>query len=485
VSPSRAEPRPADHLSSEPTATGSQGFFGSLGWRRSLLVFLLVLVVHGASPSVQVADSRLSVPVAYAVLKDGSLSIDGVPSTKGALEDTDYDVVERDGRTLPFFPWPPMLLALPGVALAQVAGVEVGDLRPSSPNESWPVELPTAALIVALTSVVMALVALEVARGSRRANLFAIACALTFAFGTGAWSTASRALWQHTPSMLCWSLALLAALRSRERRGYLWVLGASLATAFTMRPTAAVPIVIVGLWAAWEHRVDAWRVLAAAGLVAVPFVAVNVASYGEILPPYYAGTRVGTEAAIGFSESLGVHLFSPSRGLLVYTPIVLLAPLGLWMKKQRGTLDSLDGAVAATLVVHWLVLASYGSTGGSSYGSRFFTEALPFLLYLAMPVGLRVIDGEASRILTVSVSALVALSVVMTAPGALLRSAYCWSATPTFVDDSPERVWDWSDPQFARPIERLRSGDSVRSVVAGACDTEEPASALSSRSQPR
>lgn len=442
-----------------------------LTWRRALLLFLVVAGVHALSPGVQVTDSRLSVPTAYAVLHDRSLDVDDVPSVPPALAQTEYDVVRHDGDTLPYFPWPPMVLAVPGVVLADLAGLDVATMSPSGPNRTFPIEVPTAALLVAAATVAMALLALELAGEGQRRVRYAVGVALAFAFATAAWSTASRALWQHTPALLCGSLALLAAVRSRRDRRYLWLLGGALALGFTMRPTMAVPLVALGVWSVVEHRVQAWRVVAAGALVAVPFVAVNVAAYGSLLPPYYSGGRVGSEVTIGFAESLLVHLVSPSRGLLVYTPMFLLVPAGLWLRKQAGALTRLDLAVAATVVVHWLVISRYGSTAGSSYGARFFTEAVPFLLYLCLPVFERLaLARDLPRRASLAVAGLVALSFLVTAPGALTRSAFCWSATPRFIDDAPERVWDFGDPQFLRPVRDLAGGDSPRQVVIGACE---------------
>jgi len=441
-----------------------------LGARPLGLLFLVVLAVHALSPVVQVTDSRLSVPTASAVLHRGSLRLDSVPSVGPALAQTDYDVVRRDGATLPFFPWPPMLLALPGVAIADLAGVDVPALRPSDPNETFPIEMPTAALLVAMTAVVIALLVLEVTPAGPRAARHALGVALVFAFGTAAWSTASRSLWQHTPAMLCAGLALLAAVRSGRNRRYLWLLGAALAIGFTMRPTGAVPLVVLGLWSLGAHRREAWRVVAACVAVAVPFVAVNLAAYGSLLAPYYAGTRIGNEVTIGFGESLLVHLVSPSRGLLVYTPMFLLAPLGLWLRKRAGRLGSLDIAVAVTAVAHWLVIAGYGSTAGSAYGARFFTEVVPYLLYLCLPVFERAaLQRDLPRPAGLAVAALVVLSIALTFPGATTRAAFCWSATPRVIDEAPERLWDWSDPQFLRPGRRLAAGVSVKKVVVGAC----------------
>jgi hypothetical protein len=436
---------------------------GRLSWRRAALLFLAVAAVHALSPDVQIGDSRLSVPTAYAVLHHGTLAIDDVPSTGPALAQTDYDVVRHDGATLPRYPWPPMLLAIPGVALADLAGVDAGRLRPSGPNRTFPIELPTAALLVAAATLVMALLVTDLTRDAR----FATTVALVFAFATAAWSTASRALWQHSPALLCTSLALLACVRSRDDKRYLWLLGAALGLGFTMRPTVAVAVVVLGVWSVVEHRREAWRVAVAGAAVAVPFVAVNLAAYGSVLAPYYAGGRsLGHHVRIGFAESLLVQLVSPSRGLFVYTPFFLLAPIGLWLRRR----NSLDVAVGVTVVAHALVVARYGSTSGSSYGARFFTEAVPFLVYLCLPVFERAwLTRDLPRRASVAVAALVAASVAVTLPGALTRSAFCWSATPRFVDTAPGRLWDWGDPQFARPVRDLAHGRSLHAVVTGSC----------------
>ena len=115
-------------------------------------------------------------------------------------------------------------------------------------------------------------------------------------------------------------------------------------------------------------------------------------------------------------------------------------------------------------------VARYGSTSGSSYGARFFTEAVPFLLYLCLPVLQRAwLTRHLRTPAMYGVTALAAVSVLFAASGALDRSAFCWSATPQFVDTHRGRLWDWGDPQLARPVRDLVHGRSLRAVVVGGC----------------
>src|SRR5262249_51226710 len=72
-------------------------------------------------------------------------------------------------------------------------------------------------------------------------------------------------------------------------------------------------------------------------------------------------------------------LAAPSRGLLVYSPALLLMPLGLWAARRAS-------GWRAALVVAWsaaaaLTVVFYGRwhdwAGGWCYGARFLCEVLP------------------------------------------------------------------------------------------------------------
>ena len=249
-----------------------------------------------------------------------------------------YDVKEVDGRLLPFFPWPPMLLAMPGAGVRDLLG---RDPRRAEAERSEPDvgrRAADASVLVGVTAGLLMLLVFEVSSGPvERRRRSAVGRALVFAFATGAWSTGSRALWQHTPSMLCLVAALLAARRlsvDGDDVDHRWAYGLGLAIGlgYAMRPTNVVVLVVLVGWVALTRRSSLLRVLVGGALYAVPFVVVNVAAYGAVLPPYYAGTRLGTEAAVGFWEAAAMHVVSPSRGLLIYNPIVLLAAAGVVIK---------------------------------------------------------------------------------------------------------------------------------------------------------
>ncbi|MGZ7040080.1 MAG: hypothetical protein ACXVJO_18035, partial [Thermoanaerobaculia bacterium] len=368
-----------------------------LGWRVALLLFGFVFVVHALSPSVQVGDSRLSVDVSTQVLRHQTLDLNGIPEVT-ALK-SHYDVRSHGGRVLPFFPWPAMLFALPGAAVLDVIGKDPESLKPSDPNQTWIVEIPTASALVGLTAVVMSLIAFDAFGGSvstRRRR--AVAIGLLFGFATGAWSTGSRALWQQTPSMLFLALALYFALHiDRSRRTSSPLLGACLGAAYVVRPTNAVAVVAFVVWVMVSSRRRLVPVLAGIAVVILPFVLVNLTSYGAILPSYYAGSRLGHEATIPFANAAAMFLVSPSRGLLVYDPLVIVSGIGCWLLLRRRTFTALHATIIVIMIAQWIVIASFGGTGGSAYGPRLLTDVLPFVVFLAIPVFVAVFDGAPWR----------------------------------------------------------------------------------------
>ena len=103
-------------------------------------------------------------------------------------------------------------LRVVGPTLDRIAGDRVGPVaraffRRDYLDAHLLVEVAIASTLVALTAMLLFFTARLYlgAAGS-------IALALLFAFGTSAWSTASRALWQHAPAMLMLTAALLSAL---------------------------------------------------------------------------------------------------------------------------------------------------------------------------------------------------------------------------------------------------------------------------------
>lgn len=314
------------------------------------------------------------------------------------------------------------------------------DAEPVIALHSWTEHLAASAIVAAAIVVVFFIAARETPLPA------AVAMALVLAFGTSAWSSASRSLWQHGPSMLLLACALLLQLRGGS---VLWV-GVLLASAYVVRPTNLIPLAAAGAWILLSRPRELPSFLAGAVVVFVLFVWSNVRIYGEWLPPYYQPGFYSPNAFKG--EALAGLLVSPSRGLFVFSPIFLLSFAGVATKAAVRRLTLLDLSLAGCVVLHWIAISTTNGLwwGGSSYGPRLFTDLLPYLVYLLLPVvgALAAVRGGRRVGAIAGVAGLAAISIAMHAQGALNPATMAWNAFPEPIDVDPSRVWDWKEPQF-------------------------------------
>ena len=160
--------------------------------RGGMLLAGVVFLVHSFSPSVQIGDSRLSAVTAWRFLTHFDLHLQDNPMV--AQLGNSYDLVFAGGHTLPYFPWPDMLLAIPADIALLLTGRTAADLSLTDPSQTFLVEIPTASLLVAITAWVLRSVLLSLP-GIHIQPRVATFGGAVFAFGTSAWSVGSRALW--------------------------------------------------------------------------------------------------------------------------------------------------------------------------------------------------------------------------------------------------------------------------------------------------
>ena len=394
-------------------------------------LFLLVVATHCAGV-ITSYDSVWSIPMARSLLREGNTDLDEYPRLLAANRLYAIEVI--DGHYYSIYPIGASLVALPVVWALDAAGVVLADGK---------IERTTAAIVVALAAVLLYLLA----RGSLGVA-GALLVALIFAFCTAAWSTATRALWQHGPSMLMLTLGLWIVVLGRDRPRLVPLAALPLAFSYVVRPTNAIAIAVMSAVIWLEHRrsVLAYALLATA--VAVPFVAFNWGVYHAALPPYYLASKIG-HGGLFAEASLGT-LVSPNRGLFVFSPVLLLSVYGMWLWRKRGVLDR---ALILIVLLHWIALSSFPIWwGGHSYGPRLFSDVVPFLAYFLIPVVARIarLSGARRAVWTIGFAGLVAISFAINFRGAMAPAVYRWNGAPVDVEVQPSRVWDWRDLQFLR-----------------------------------
>ncbi len=280
----------------------------------------------------------------------------------------------------------------------------------------------------------------------------ALATTVIFALGTSMWSTASRALWQHGPLVLMLVAAMLLLVRGRQRPSLVQYASIPLALAFVIRPTAALPIAAVSAYVLVRHREWFIRYALYGIVIAILWIAYNRQELGvSVAPHYYWPGRVAASGTV--IEAMLGNLVSPARGLLVYSPVLLLSFSGFALALRHRDERLLSLCFGGIVVLHWLVVSRFPHWwGGHSYGPRFMTDVVPFLAYfvafnfeaLGKLTGLRLRAARSCIIL------LAAVSIAMHGIAAASIEPIRWNHIPTDIDAEPARLWDWRDPPFAR-----------------------------------
>ena len=263
--------------------------------------------------------------------------------------------------------------------------------------------------------------------------------------------------------MLMLAVALYIVVLAIDRPQRIQYLSLPLAFSFVVRPTNSLSIAIFTLYVFLAYRRYFLRYLLWALPVVVPFLIFNLSLYHAVLSTYYQSYqdfRIGAD----FGEALLGPWISPSRGLLIYSPILIFAAWGLGLNLKRSPQRRIDLALLAIVALHSLVLASWQMWwGGWSYGPRMMTDLLPYFMYWLIPaiavlqhaVSARSRSDARSWRVWLAASAFLALGAISLAinyRGATAPQTFDWNRLPANVDGFPQRLWDLRDVQFLRGI---------------------------------
>ncbi len=409
----------------------------------SLGLFVLFLTVFAVSPVETSTDSRWSIHTAMSFVQGlgGDLTAYLPILEKEGFYHIDYP----DGRPRTRYPIGTSLLAIPAVIVASLTNSHFAEgLRDHIPTTT---EKFIASLFGAAAGVVFFWVVLY----QFQSLAIALGSSFIFSFCTSMWSTATRALWQHGPLVLMLVIAMLLLVRARRRPDLIQYVSLPLAMAFVIRPTAIVPIVILSAYVWFFQRAWFVRYLCWAAIIAVPWIAYNFAIYHRLLPAYYTGEAFSSQTR--FVEGLLGNLFSPSRGVFVFSPVLLFASSGFVLALRDATQRPLHLAYGAIIVGHSIIVGAASMWwAGHSFGPRFMTDVVPFLVYFTA-FNFRLPNRFGFRTQTAissAIAVLALLSLIINAQGALRPETFAWNMVPNNIDQNTSRAWDWRDPQFAR-----------------------------------
>ncbi len=277
-----------------------------------------------------------------------------------------------------------------------------------------------------------------------------------FAFGTTVYSTAGQALWQHGPAVFWTALGLYVLLAAegeitlRRAAGAGFALGA----ATVCRPPVAVFLLglVAALLVSRRPRAAAGMLVGALGPVAA-LLAYNLHCTGHILWGGYGVEAQGREPH--FWTGLAGLAVAPSRGILFFTPAVVLAAWGAaLLAKGKGGVSAprqaiLAGAGAGAVLLP-MVHAGWADWSGTwCYGPRYLTEAMP-VVAVFFALAWREMRGRRARI---TAWGLVGISAAIHVVGVFARDS-AWHERH-YLDPGCTDLFRWGDNQILSSAETL------------------------------
>ncbi len=267
-----------------------------------------------------------------------------------------------------------------------------------------PIVLLTCKLLGPILGALLAVLFYATARLLAYRRRVALALAALLAFGTALWPDVQSNL-EHTMESLFLLAAAYAALRytatsavghrqSREGRRWLVVMGLAAGLVFVTRVAGVIALPLLAMYLLLLHRrrwPRAWRRplgrdLALFGLGALPAVVVN-AVYDAVRfgSPLLTNPPTKPDHSLGFPPWLGLPdlLISPGKGLLWYTPAVLLLVLAARPFWRRCPLPATLCALTCGGYLLFYSNVNYWH-GDPAWGPRYLYATLP---YLILPLG--------------------------------------------------------------------------------------------------
>jgi hypothetical protein len=315
----------------------------------------------------------------------------------------------------------------------------------------------SASLIAALS---VALLYLLLRRRTTHRN--ALLLAIAYAFGTTTWMISSQALWQQGAAELLIVVALLF-LTGPCTTGRALAAGLVCGLIACNRPPDVILAAALGLYAltwAGRRRAIGFVVTAALPMFLVLFYNVR-----------FGGNIAGGYGVIGhsrfFSHPLlpGVAglLFSPTHGLLIFSPFLLFLVLAV----RRTSVLGLEAIMAAAVVLQILLYAKVDWRAGLSWGPRYMTDFLPFLIWLLVPVVER-LRGAGRTTFAIAVG----VSVVLEAIGAFTYLPSNDLSIFKFARGAQEMdaAWDWRNAPFLSSPKRGFAPPDLTVAIRGTFD---------------
>ena len=213
---------------------------------------------------------------------------------------------------------------------------------------------------------------------------------LIYTFGTNMFSMNSQGLWQHGTSTLFLSLGLLFVLKKRVA-----LAGLSFGLATVARPTNLLSLVLFSTYFLFRKKNLFLSYIFYSSIPVIVDLIFNILIFNNIFNTGY-GSQIGGWTG-KFPEGFFGLWISPSKGILIYSPVFIFIFYGIYKSFQNFILsrkvDCLDMSewfvfvlTSLAIFLHTLILGRWHHWyGGYSWGYRMVSDIIPYLTFLLIP----------------------------------------------------------------------------------------------------
>ena len=414
----------------------------------AILLFLVISITYYSLPTTQTTDSLYSILLTETITKDKKIDLgEHFDTTSNSETEIPYQIEQINDKKNYYFPHGSSFLSAPFVYIINTMGLEsIQDKKYSISNEIKIQKILSSGLTAATVAVTFLI--LRIFLG----NTTSLLITTIFAFATPLASTLSRGLWAHTWLVFLLSISIFIVLRSINRKTLPnpYILATLMSWMYFVRPISSISIIAISILCLIYFKKIIWKYCATGFLWLLAFTAYSYYNFNLLQPSYYFANRLGTE---NFFSALVGNLFSPSRGLLIYS-CFLLPLLYLAIKNKRIEQYKRVLIVAFfTITSHLIVISSFPHWwGGYSYGPRLMSDMIPWLVVISALSIYNRKKLKASIIIILLTTS--TLSLLINTWAAYSQKTIEWNGTPDNIDSNPARLWDWKNPQFLAGIQQ-------------------------------
>ncbi|MDX9743924.1 MAG: glycosyltransferase family 39 protein, partial [Arcobacteraceae bacterium] len=305
-------------------------------WILILLVLFIFILVTRSPVSHTGSDPRSSLLLSQVLIEDQSIKLD-------KYKDENYGVIHKKNEHYYYY--------LPiGTSISSIPFVWIKTKALDNDMNNRQHDAVAQKQIAGIVAVLIFLLLYSISSMYFTAGV-SITASFVFWMGTSLSSTLGQALWSQDFASLYALLAIFLMLKIvKENKNIYWIfLGLALFMAYLTRPTMSLLSITVILYIFFNHkRYIAIKTASLVGFLLGIFVLFSLSEFNQLLPDYYLPKRLESET---FWTALYGNLFSPARGLFIFSPILLI-----FFLNTKGTYKIFKDDKTLLIIAVWVVL---------------------------------------------------------------------------------------------------------------------------------